>query len=62
MLKDIDQDSAEINVSKFVIKEFVDNTPPYEEVVRELRDNIERTRELESKIEKMIVEGGFLDE
>ena len=60
--KDIDPESVELNVSKFVVKEFVDDTPPYEEVLQRLKENITKTEELESKIENMIVEGGFLNE
>ena len=60
--KDVDPESVELNVPKFVVKEFVDDTPPYEEVLQRLKDNIIKTEELESKIEKMIVEGGFLNE
>ncbi|MBR3475599.1 MAG: SAM-dependent DNA methyltransferase [Candidatus Methanomethylophilaceae archaeon] len=61
-LNDLDQDSVEINVSKYVVKEFVDDTPPYEEVIRSLMDNIERSKGLEARIKSMIEEGGFLDE
>jgi len=60
--KDVDPESVELNVSKFVVKKFVDDTPPYEEVLQRLKENITKTEELESKIERMIVEGGFLDE
>jgi len=61
-VSDVDQDSVELNVSKFVTKEFVDDTPPYEEVLAKLKENIKKMAELETKIEKMIVEGDFLNE
>jgi len=52
----------ELNVSKYVTKTFVDNTPPYEEVVKMLEQSIAETERLESEITTMIKEGGFLDE
>lgn len=61
-LSEIDQESAELNVSKYVVKEFVDDTPPYDEVLQKLRENNEKIMELEAEIDRMIIEGGFLDE
>ena len=61
-LSEIDQETAELNVSKYVVKEFVDDTPPYDEVLQKLRENNRRIIELEAEIDKMIMEGGFLNE
>jgi len=61
-VEEIDPELAELNVSKFVTKEFVDNTPPYSEVVSKLRDNITEAEEIESRIEKVMIEGGFFNE
>ena len=59
---EVDQDTLELNVSKYVTKTFVDNTPPYEEVVKMLEQSIAETERLESEIISMIKDGGFLDE
>ena len=62
LLTEIDQETFELNVSKYVTKVFVDDTPPYAEVLEELKHNVEETKRLESEIIRMIKEGGFLDE
>ena len=61
-LSEIDQDTLELNVSKYVTKTFVDNTPPFEEVVKMLEQSVVKTRELESEIIAMIKDGEFLNE
>ena len=62
LLTEIDQETFELNVSKYVTIVFVDDTPPYAEVLEELKRNVEETKRLESEIIRMIKEGGFLDE
>jgi len=59
---DMDPESLELNVSKFVKKAFIDNTPPYEEILEKLKQNIAATKGLESEIIAGINEGGLLDE
>lgn len=55
-IDDLDEKTAELNVSKFVTKPFVDDTPPYDEVVRKLESEFQEIRRLESEIESMVKE------
>lgn len=59
---EVDQDSFELNVSKFVTIKFVDTTPPYNEMVEKIIENMNEIEILEKEIEQMIREGGYLDE
>lgn len=59
---EIDPDNYELNVSKYVLKNFIDDTPPYDELVKKLNENVVRINALEEKIEKQMAEGGFCRE
>lgn len=55
-IKDIVSKTSELNVAKFVTKPYVDDTPPYPEVVKSLESDFQEIRRLEVEIDIMLKE------
>lgn len=53
-IDDIDEKTAELNVSKFVTKQFIDDTPSFDEVVYKLESEFKEIKRLELEIESMV--------
>lgn len=60
--EDLDKETSDLSVNRYVKKTIVDTTPPFEEVLKTLTSSFERSAKLEEEIKALIKEGGYLDE